>query len=104
MTLYQFISPRGQLARYESAEGNPDRLLRNIDDVADAPDSERRAIALHCLLRELDERIGAKRTPERYTAIVGLLERDTLYDEPNRDTSLANDSSSVRHLSQSRHH
>jgi hypothetical protein len=104
MTLHQFISPRGKLARYDSANGDPQRLLRNIEDAANAPDPERRAIALHCLLRELDERIGAKRTPENYTALVTLLERDTLYDEPDRDTLLAPDTGSVRPLSQSRHH
>lgn len=82
---YQFLSLRGASCRYQSAGGTDDRILEQVDLASNAPDPERRSIALHCLLREMDERIGAARPPESYARIVKLWVSETMYDEPDRD-------------------
>jgi hypothetical protein len=81
---YQFLSLRGASCRYQSAGGTDDRILEHVDLASNAPDPERRSIALHCLLREMDERIGAARA-ESYARIVKLWVSETMYDEPDRD-------------------
>jgi hypothetical protein len=85
MSTYTFFTPAGRMIRYESSDGAIDQIIRHVEDITTAPDPESRAAVTHCLLRELDEAIGATRTEGDYRDLVEQITRPSLYVEPERD-------------------
>jgi hypothetical protein len=85
MNSYTFFTPAGRIVRYDSAGGTLEAITRHVEDITTAPDPEARAAVTHCLLRELDEAIGAVRTEGDYRDLVEQITRPSLYVEPDRD-------------------